>query len=416
MRKTLEDIIPPSRRTVSDTHADIQEVKERVTKAPRRHSTKRRFAYTPSIVAVVVILLALGFLFMFSKSRIEIDPMTAGANLTGSFTANASTTSEFPYTIINAEDIASQTVKSGKVSGVKQVANGVITIYNTQKRFQKLVAKTRFKTKNGLVFRISSSVVVPAAHGVIPGAITAKVYADNPGDKYNVGASYFSVPGLIRTSLYKKVYARSKSSMSGGFVGLRAQITPEIKSSTRTRLSVAIDTDLKKAIKAQTPPGYVLLSGAATTTYSVLPNKQATTSGEVLMQERGTMTAVIFPKSALAKAVAGAISGAYSGQPVSLIGTKSLMLIPSNGLPKTTDKTFYFTLSGSTTVVWSVTPERIAAAVAGKTRDQAREVLNSFPEVKQGYIVLRPFWRNTLPEDPSQISVVVNKPEIGQQN
>ncbi len=414
MRRTLEDIIPPSRRREAATADRLQDTP--LQKSAPRRTSRNRFAYKPALVALVVIAVAIGILFLLSGSQIKIDPMTASAHLDGSFTANASTTSKFPFAVVSVEKLATQTVAGKSGSVVHTYAQGMMTVYNTQKRIQRLVTKTRFETKTGLVFRIHKSVSIPASHGIIPGILTVPVFADATGAQYNVGPSSFTLPGLAGTSLARKVYGRSSKPMTGGFSGTREQVSATVEATTRASLRSALSKDLASAIKTQIPEDYVLLIGAATTTFSDLPNKTTTTANQAIMSERGVLTAVIFPKTALAKAVAGAVSGAYSGQPVSLLETKSITLIPANTLPNAQDKTFHFTLSGSTTVVWTVNPKRVATAVAGKTLNQARTIIKGFPEIKEGFITLRPFWKNTLPNDPSEISVIVTQPKVGAGN
>jgi hypothetical protein len=48
---------------------------------------------------------------------------------------------------------------------------------------------------------------------------------------------------------------------------------------------------------------------------------------------------------------------------------------------------------------------KVAAAVAGKTRDSAQVALSGFPEVNKAVLVLRPFWATTFPQDPAKITV-----------
>lgn len=412
MRRTLEDIIPPSRRRAAATSEHSQEMPSRQSTQATR-SPRHRFAYTPALIAIVIIVIAAGILFSLSGSQIKIDPMTASAHLDGIFAANASTTSSFPFAVVSVEKLATQTVAGKKGSVVHTYSQGMMTVYNTQKRVQRLVTKTRFETKTGLVFRIHKSVSIPAAHGIIPGILTVPVFADASGAQYNVGPSNFTLPGLAGSSLARKVYGRSSKSMTGGFSGAREQVSPAVEVATRASMRSALSQDLANSIKTQVPADYVLLRGSATTTYSSLPNKTTITANKAVMSEKGILTAVIFPKAALAKAVARAVSGTYSGQPVSLLETKSITLIPANTLPSSQDKSFYFTLSGSTTVVWTVNPSRVATAVAGKTLDQARTIIKGFPEIKEGFITLRPFWKSTLPNDPSKISVVVTQPKVG---
>ncbi len=413
MRKTLEDIIPPSRRRTSSTRQQDVSDNDLRFNSENKHSSKRRFSYTPAVVAGVVIVIAGIALFMFSNTRIQIDPMTATANLSGTFTASASTTTPLPFAVISVKKVATKTVSGNSTKTVHKASSGTITVYNTRSVRQKLVAKTRFESPNGLVFRIRDAITVPSAHGIIPGSVTTRVYADEAGSRYNISPTSFTLPGLSGTSLASKVYAKSGSAMSGGFSGTEAQVSPDTEASARGALHTALAKDMANAIQAQVPKGYILLKGASATIYKNLLNIQASTAGKASVRVQGVTTAVVFPKSDFAKLIATSIIGTYSGQPVKLTSTSGITLIPAKSIPSSKDvannEAFDFALSGNTTVVWDVNPERIATAVAGKTRDEAQTVLRGFPEIKQAHLSMSPFWENTLPNDPSKITVTVNQ-------
>jgi hypothetical protein len=81
-----------------------------------------------------------------------------------------------------------------------------------------------------------------------------------------------------------------------------------------------------------------------------------------------------------------------------------------SGMPDPSATSFSFTLSGTASLIYTIDSTRIAAAVSGKTRSAAEVALTNYPEVKRAVIVLRPFWRQTFPQDPSTISIVVVNP------
>ena len=93
---------------------------------------------------------------------------------------------------------------------VDGTAKGEIIIYNKTGEDQPLVATTRFITPNGVLFRLSDRVLIPAN-----GQITASVYADQSGTKSDIGPSQFTIPGL-NTEKQKFVYGESAKPMAGG--------------------------------------------------------------------------------------------------------------------------------------------------------------------------------------------------------
>ena len=419
MRRTLEDIIPPSRRRAMAQQDRSQQEEENESMPPRERGLRPRsrgVTYKPALIALIVIVFAIGALYFLSGARVQIDPMTNTAPLSLTLTSYASTTSSLPFAIVTIKKIASQEVANNGTKKVTQTARGTLTIYNTLPRHQKLIKNTRLSSPTGLIFRINNSVTIPAAHGIIPGSVTVPVYAAAPGSKYNIGPAPFRVPGLTGTSLENKIYAKSTSTMVGGYAGTRPTVSAKTEADARTALQSALRGDLAQSIKQQVQkisPDYILLSGAETTAFSAAPSIAASSTNKAFVRENGVMTAVVFPRAALAKAIESHLMGSYVGQPVTIVNPRTITLTLLNGFPNKDTQVINFTLSGNVTIAWVVNSVRIASAIAGKTRSEANDIIRTFPSVKRAYLTLRPFWVNTFPSDPTKIPVIVNKPTTG---
>jgi len=343
----------------------------------------------------------------FSSARIEIVPSKIAATVQATLTAHQ-TTGDLPFKIITAQKIASQSVKGGGTKTVNAPASGTITIYNTQAKPQTLITNTRFATAAGLVFRIHAAVTVPAGSTAKPGSVTAKVFADQAGSTYNVGPTSFTIPGFAGTPQASQVTARSITAMSGGASGNVPTVDAEAGAQAHTALTTALAPDLENSIKEQIPAGYVLIPGSSETTYQDLESTPSSTQGMIDLKVQGTITAVVFPNAALAKAIAASSSGSnYQGEPLTISSTDGLTLAPVAGIPDIGASSFSFTLSGMTSLVYDVDTARIATAVAGKTRAAAEVALTNYPEVSRAVIVLRPFWKQAFPEDPAAVKIVV---------
>jgi hypothetical protein len=132
-----------------------------------------------------------------------------------------------------------------------------------------------------------------------------------------------------------------------------------------------------------------------------------------VLKEQGTIRAIVFPNAALAKAIGSSIADAefsYQGEPLTLSSAAELKLTPSGALPTDEQGSFAFTLSGTAPLVYTVDTARIAAAVAGKTYSAAEVALTNYPEVSRAILILRPFWRQSFPEDPAEITITVQNP------
>lgn len=87
---------------------------------------------------------------------------------------------------------------------IGEEVTGTMTIVNNYNKNQPLVATTRLLSADGKLFRLKSSVNVPAA-----GKLEVEVYADKPSADLIVGAEHFTIPGLWE-GLQDKIYAESQ--------------------------------------------------------------------------------------------------------------------------------------------------------------------------------------------------------------
>ncbi len=408
--RTLDDIIPPSRRREPESfNQSVGGGREPLRLSEKHH----RFPYTTIIVVVAVIVVSFGALFYFSSAKVEVTPNTVSAEIQSSFTATESS-GDLPFEIITAQKIATQSIKGSGTKTVNSSASGTLTIYNTQTSSQKLITNTRFATAAGLIFRIHAAVTIPGGSAAKPGSTAVKVYADKAGDAYNIGPSSFTIPGFAGTPQEGKVYAQSTSAIAGGASGTVPVVDAEVETQTRNALKAALSPDLATSIQAQIPAGYTLLPGASKTTYQELASGPSTATGMVDVKEQGTVTAIVFPNAALAKAVASSVGGlGYQNEPLTLAPASTLVLTPdSSGIPDAgaTNASFSFKMTGTASLTYTVDPTRISAAVSGKTRSAAEVALTNYPEVKRAVIILRPFWRQTFPQDPASIAVSVVNP------
>ncbi|MBU2595604.1 baseplate J/gp47 family protein [Patescibacteria group bacterium] len=123
----------------------------------------------------------------------------------------------------NIYSIEKEMSQEFEATGTKEVgekAKGTIILFNETGTDQPLVATTRFVSSANLVFRSTAATTVPKAYldpggDKVNGTASVSVIADATGEKYNLGPSNFTIPGLA-ASIQSKVYGRSSAAMSGG--------------------------------------------------------------------------------------------------------------------------------------------------------------------------------------------------------
>jgi hypothetical protein len=410
MPRTLTDIIPPSRRRQFEETPQVSSESFSQTPPPQeprsQYKPRRRFPYGTAIFALIVVALVAAGLYAFSGAKIEVTATQNAGAVSGTFTATQAS-GDLPFEVITADKEAMKSVPAESTATVHQAAQGTITIYNSQAKPQALVANTRFESPDGLVFRIHSNVSVPAGTAANPGSVTATAFADTTGVRYNIPATTFTLPGLSGSPQFTQVTAKSAAPMTGGFEGSRPTASQATEDAAHSALQATLTTDMQAAIAAQVPQGYVLIPGSTFTSYIPEPS-DADATGAVQVHEKGTVTAVVFPSDAFARAIAHQLTSSYTDQTLTLKDTSKLTLTPAVATaPTASAATFQFSLSGTGSIVWKVDPTKVSGAVAGKTREAATSLLKGFPEIDQAYLTLRPFWRSTFPADPSKITVVV---------
>lgn len=139
-------------------------------------------------------------------------------------------------------------------------ARGAITVINMSTAPWALVARTRFQTEEGLIFRTPNAVTVPAAKGGIPGTLDVAVSADEfdaygqvIGARGNIPGTKFFLPALKTEESRKKLYGESRGAMSGGTTETIASVREEdleaAKEEVRREIQKIAPDDLKKYLE-----------------------------------------------------------------------------------------------------------------------------------------------------------------------
>lgn len=129
-------------------------------------------------------------------------------------------------------------------------AAGTITVINLSDSPWDLAARTRFQTEDGIVFRAPRPVRVPAAQnpsapGTLEVFVTANEYdalGQVIGERGNIPPSRFFLPGLKNEENRRKLYAESKTPMTGG-------VTRTIKTASEEDIKAAAEFAKKEALR-----------------------------------------------------------------------------------------------------------------------------------------------------------------------
>jgi len=432
--KQIHDVIPPGRRTIrhiplpergeerrsKKTERKIESPKNEAAPAWRSHGRRHSAASLWVIAAAAALTLIFSVSAFFTSASVVIEPKTAEVRINVETIAQrGAAPAELHFETISVKKETSVIVTADGEQFVERKASGRIVIYNNYSSSpQRLVKNTRFETPSGLIYRLPQSISVPGRRSeegrLVPGSIETIVYADAGGSEYNIGLSDFTVPGFKNNpGRYKGFYARSKTPMTGGFVGMEKTLSAEKLRSARDGLRSELKIKVVEGVKANLPQGFTLFKDAVFTSFESQPTTAAP-GGNIVVQELASSTAVIFNTSEFNVFVAKQSLPQYDGAPVRIDNPEGLKIIVDNtsgAEPLLIGDSIRLSLNGTARLVWEVNADKVQSAVAGKRRTESQVVFLADPGIERARFVIRPFWRSKFPDDPRKIKVKIEQRE-----
>jgi len=330
------------------------------------------------------------------------------------YTAYKDSENQLLFSVIKLSGDKGMEVPASGEEKVSRKAKGTIVVYNNSgTKPQKLVKTTRFETSDGKVYRVETDIVVPGQKtmngDLLPGSLEITVVADEPGEAYNIPPSDFTLPGLKGDSRYSTVYARSKGSITGGFIGMEKKVDSADLSKAKMSLKSLLNEELLSKARAQLPEDFILFPGLVNIIYEDLPQSDKTGS-MVTVNERGNFYGVMFKKKDLINYLAQKKEVASAGV---LVGAPDISLLelsfvgqPSGDLLKT--EQISFQINGGTNIVFITNEETLKKDLTGVKKSDLDTVLGKYPSITNARVVLRPFWKTAFPADVSKIKIIKN--------
>lgn len=435
----LQDIKPASKtsapRKKMVEKSPVEEEMRRRDPAPQRAepayqsspaSTKRRNkggSRKAGIVlvggAVLILLVGLGASMIFGGAVVEVQPKQEQVRVDANFTAHSEPgADQLGYELLTLEASSERQVSATGKENVSLQAEGTITIYNAfSDGTQRLIKNTRFEAADGKIFRIFESVEIPGRTkgtdgSIIPGSATARVFADAPGEEYNIGAGRFVVPGLRGSDQFESIYAESKETFTGGFEGERYIIADAELGVVQGALHEELEEALKARLASEKPAGFVLFDNAVTFEFASLP---ATPNGENLatIKEQGKLVVPIFKQDEFAAYIAQNTIAGFQNESVLIENTGALAFsYQGTTTPVLKDATSVnFSLSGDANIVWQFDEAKLKSDLAGTAKSALPMVLGIYPAIEKAEAVIKPFWKQSFPDKADEITLKVVKSE-----
>lgn len=427
MPKNIEDIIPSGRRSIRNIPIPKRREVPKVVESPAEEETprlrivdepedverpempkrvkrgsRRGFAWAGGAVALVIV----GFLIYAASAGATLSYKPKTADLTfnkDSYTAYQDASSgHLAYSVVKLSGDKSTSVPATGDESVSVKASGTVVIYNQQSVSQPLVKTTRLETSDGKIYRIQNDVTIPAK-----GSIEVVAVADQAGADYNIPLSDFTIPGFKGKPQFETVYARSKTTMTGGFVGTRKKVSDADLTTAKATLESELKSDLLSEARAQMPLDYVLFPDLSSISYSIIPDT-STGGTTATVKEHADLNAAIFKRSDLAQYLTVSKLGASNvGSAVEIPDYSKLNLAFVGGIaPDLTKADSIQIIVVGTAQARFITDERaLAADLAGVRKADLDSILKRYPSIDTASVRFRPFWRSAFPTEPSKIKI-----------
>lgn len=427
-KRSIQDIIPPARSkpirptSQSPERTAPREQSSRMppTKKPPRPPKIRKgnggsiFGFIGiALVIVIIIVVAFGVVStVFHRATISISLKSFPVVVAETFEASE----EGLLLSFNERTISESATKTVARSGsefVEERASGTITVFNEySKSSQRLITNTRFESPNGLIFKVKNPIVIPgyttSGSDIIPGKVDVVVYADEPGENYNIGIVDFTIPGLKGSSQFDSMYARSVEPFSGGFVGEKAVVSPELRDAAIQELKVELDRKVRSSVEESLGDDEIFFPDTISVTFIEQPDR--TTEGGASITVTAEARAPIFTESKLASVIAQ--EGGVTYDNALTIENVSELAIQT-GVSET-EGNILLTISGEAQLVGAYDQKRLLQDLAGKDRRNVGVVLSGYPAIADMKISVYPFWRGVLPEDTNRLSIQILSDETAE--
>jgi hypothetical protein len=426
-RNTIRDILPPEgRRPPRRTLREGEENRPRTPQPTPFPLRPERIARMPSkgnfpwfsvvggIVAVVAVT-ALALSFLFTGAKITVTPKQEGITVNGVFTAYKNPEGkELGYEVMTLELTQTESLPATERKHVEEKASGKIVVYNDFNTLdQRLIRNTRFETPDGLIFRINESVTVPGRYTkggeTFPGSIEVTVYADEPGGSYNIGLTDFTIPGFKGAPQFERFYARSKTPMSGGFIGEKLIVDPKLSKEARKNLQATLQQAILNQASSEKPDGFLTFDAGLFVEFEMVPDVEK--DNRVELTEKAILHGILFKEENLAKVLARNTLAGYDESSVRIFdkGTLTFSIVTTDVAMPWNSNMFSFGVEGSGVLEWTFDEFGLRRDLAGRNKDAIHTILSGYPGISRAEAVIQPFWKSTFPEDVEDITIELKR-------
>lgn len=380
----------------------------RISKKPPVVAEPKHIEYTPAepsshitkihigiaVVAVTAVVIASS---IFGRAVITVTPKQYQLPMNVAL-------SQLQLKDIEVTDTVVEELPASGSQAVERPATGRVTLYNTGTEAQKLSPKTRLQDKAGKIYYITSeNITIPAGTATVPGTVDVDIVASVAGPEYNGDATDFTFPGWKETKSPKFTtqYARSISTIAGGYRGAEPTIDPVELERIKQVLKSRLASRLNERAMRETPNPWSVVPGSA-----VISEGQVTTTmiGQVKarVELSGVFSAQLVNRFEL---------GSIAARTIPELVNRDVVAANIGGLQLDTSKT---QISGTVTVEPIVLAPEIERAALGKNKKELYNAFSSMPLISGAEAKLHPAWKSSVPGNSTRVEVEIRSSEAAQ--
>lgn len=361
-------------------------------------------------LAVVFFLIILISSSLFHRAEVTIEPRKESVSLETIFSASNEDETLASFEVVTLEASGISKVEATGEEEVQEIARGKITISNIGAATT-WVQKTRFEANDGKLYRATNSVSIPAGTSANPSETEVTVYADQPGEQYNVESGLtFKVAGLKGTASYDNFAGVQKTPFTGGFDGVRKVASEEDYESAKQDLNNRLKTQLAGKLLEDYSETKIILT--ENIVFSSTLSQENSDDGEgVDVKSDASIKAVVFPKTKLTDIIAQKVlpESVSSDDLIVIENVSSLNFkIVEDDYEIESGDDFRFFAKGDAEFVWQVDENTLKTQILGKKLSEINdEVLKTRKDIKKVDIDISPFWRKVVPDNKSKVDIKV---------
>lgn len=391
---------------------------KRIPPISKQVAQVRRERVTPFWVKILIpIILGLTaaavLINQFDSAVIRVEPMVKKVDINSTITTvDKGNTRQLEFSMIAFSETQSIALIPDTEEPSQNKASGIIRIFNDYSTSpQRLSPKTRFESVDGKIFMLGDEeLIIPGKNGDIPGEALATVYAQEPGEAYNIDITDFSIPGFLELGLdekYTGIYALSTSAFTGGSSGMVPAISKELKDRQIKDLEAKVQAALEERLLSEKTVPMQLIENSVSIVFKEprFEIKEGEEKGTLSVS--GSIFALLLDTQELASYLAIQELGISDGEEVSLLDGSALVALYTGPGPINYQSisSAQISVSGTAYFVWKVNQEKIAELFAGtRKQDIARTAVQS-PAIGSVRITNHPKWRSVLPAAEEQITI-----------